>query len=159
MVKNLPANAGDMRHGFNSCLGKIPLEEEMATHSSFLAWRIPWREEPVGLQSIGSQRSNLAQRFQNNPSKYLLGANIVLEDEKVGWHHQLSGREFEQALGVGDGQGSLVCCSPWGCKESDMTEVNCFVPSPALGMGNNSKQDRQAPLPSQSLQKTGELWG
>ena len=44
------------------------------------------------------------------------------EDEMVGWHHQLNGREFEQAPGVGDGQGSLVCCSPWGHKESDMTE-------------------------------------
>ena len=44
------------------------------------------------------------------------------EDEMVGWHHQLDGCEFEQALGVGDGQGSLVCCSPWGCKESYMTE-------------------------------------
>ena len=38
------------------------------------------------------------------------------------WHHRLDGREFEQAPGVGDGQGSLVCYSPWGCKESDMTE-------------------------------------
>ena len=38
------------------------------------------------------------------------------------WHHLLNGHEFEQALGVGDGQGSLVCCSPWGRKESDMTE-------------------------------------
>ena len=37
-------------------------------------------------------------------------------------HHQLHGHEFEQALGVGDGQGSLVCCSPWDCKESDKTE-------------------------------------
>ena len=36
------------------------------------------------------------------------------EDEMVGWHHRLDGHEFEQALGVGDGQGSLVCCSPWG---------------------------------------------
>ena len=36
----------------------------------------------------------------------------------VGWHHQLDGREFEQAPGVGDRQGSLVCCSPWGCKGS-----------------------------------------
>ena len=44
------------------------------------------------------------------------------EDEMVGWHHQLDGHEFEQALGVGDGQGSLVCCSPWGRKELDMTE-------------------------------------
>ena len=40
----------------------------------------------------------------------------------VGWHHFLDGHEFEQALGVGDGQRSLACCSPWGHKESDMTE-------------------------------------
>ena len=39
----------------------------------------------------------------------------------VGWHHRLR-RAFEQALGVGDGQGSLVCCSPWGHKELEMTE-------------------------------------
>ena len=44
------------------------------------------------------------------------------EDEMVGWHHLLNGHEFEQALGVGDGQGGLVCCSPWGHKESEMTE-------------------------------------
>ena len=44
------------------------------------------------------------------------------EDEMVGWRHWLDGREFEWALGVGDGQWSLVCYSPWGCKESDMTE-------------------------------------
>ena len=46
----------------------------------------------------------------------------VTEDEMVGWHHQLDGREFEKALGVDDGQGRLVCCSPWGYKELDMTE-------------------------------------
>ena len=44
------------------------------------------------------------------------------EHEMVGWHHQLNGNEFEQALGVGDGQGTLACCSPWGCKELDTTE-------------------------------------
>ena len=44
------------------------------------------------------------------------------EDEMVGWHHQLNGHKFEQALGVGDGQGSLACSSPWGHKESDMNE-------------------------------------
>jgi len=43
-------------------------------------------------------------------------------DDMVGWHQWLDGLEFEQALGVGDGQGSLVCCSPWGHKESDTTE-------------------------------------
>ena len=44
------------------------------------------------------------------------------EDKIVGWHPQLEGHEFEQALGVDDGQGSLACCSPWGHKESDMRE-------------------------------------
>ena len=44
------------------------------------------------------------------------------QSEMVGWHHRLNGHEFEQALGVGDGQGGLVCCSPWGRKESDTTE-------------------------------------
>ena len=44
------------------------------------------------------------------------------EDEMVGWHHQLDGLEFEQALGVGDEQGGLACCSPWGRIESDMNE-------------------------------------
>ena len=46
----------------------------------------------------------------------------MTEDEMVGWHHQLDGHEFEQALGIGDGQGGLVCYSPWDLEESDMTE-------------------------------------
>ena len=44
------------------------------------------------------------------------------EDEMIGWHHRLDGLDFEQAPGVGDGQGGLACCSPWGYEESDMTE-------------------------------------
>jgi len=50
-----------------------------------------------------------------------------MEDEMVGWHHRLEGHEFEQTLGDGEGQGSWVCCSPWGHKESDMT----------VGLNNN----------------------
>ena len=46
----------------------------------------------------------------------------MTEDKMVGWHHQLDGRELEQAPGVSDGQGSLVCCRPRGHKQSDMTE-------------------------------------
>ena len=46
----------------------------------------------------------------------------MTEDEMLGWHHQPNGRESEQAPGVGDGQGGLACCSPWGCKELDTTE-------------------------------------
>ena len=55
MVKNPPANEGDVSHGFDPGR-KDPLEKEMATHSSILAWRIPWTEEPGGLQSTEPQR-------------------------------------------------------------------------------------------------------
>ena len=47
---------------------------------------------------------------------------VTTEEKMVGWYHWLDGHEFEQVLGVSDGQGSLVCCSPWGHKESDTTE-------------------------------------
>ena len=46
----------------------------------------------------------------------------MTEDEMIGWHHWLDGRGFEQVQGVCDGQGGLVCYSPWGHRESDMTE-------------------------------------
>ena len=54
----------------------------------------------------------------------------VTEDEMVGWQHQLDGQEFEQALGAGDGQGGLACCSPWSHKESDTTEQLNWTTSP-----------------------------
>ena len=46
----------------------------------------------------------------------------MTEYEMVGWHHRPNGHEFEHALGVGDGQGMMACCSPWDHKDSDMTE-------------------------------------
>ena len=46
----------------------------------------------------------------------------MIEDEMVGWHHQLNGYVFEQTPGDSEGQGSLECCNPWGLKESDMIE-------------------------------------
>ena len=46
----------------------------------------------------------------------------MTEDDMVGWHHRFNGHEFEQAPGVGDGQGNLACCSLWGHKKLDMTE-------------------------------------
>ena len=66
----------------------------------------------------------------------------------VGWHHRLNGHEFEQAPRVGKGQGSLVCCSPCGCKTSDMTEQlnNNFLPSEAFLLHHNILQ-RPGPLP------------
>ena len=53
----------------------------------------------------------------------------MIEDEMVGWHHWLNGHEFEQAPGVGEGQGSLACCSLWGCKKSDswVTEQQQYI--------------------------------
>ena len=59
------------------------------------------------------------QRADSLENTLMLGKT---EDEMVGWHHRLNGHEFEQAPGDGEGQGSLACCSPWGHKESDMTE-------------------------------------
>ena len=50
------------------------------------------------------------------------GIEGAVEDKMGGWHHRLNGREFDQALGDGEGQGSLACCSPWGRKELDTTE-------------------------------------
>ena len=67
----------------------------------------------------------------------------MTEDEMVGWHHQLDGHEFEQAPGVGDGQGNLACCSLWDCKELDTTEslngteLNCGKEEATLGRGNS----------------------
>ena len=62
------------------------------------------------------------------------------EDEMVGWHHRLDGLEFEQAPGDGEGQWSLACCSPWGCKELDTTERL-----------NNNEQFKNRPLLELSL--------
>ena len=54
------------------------------------------------------------------------------DDEMVGWHRWLSGHEFESAPGVGDGQGGLACCSPWGCKELDTTQrLNWWIKLPS----------------------------
>ena len=54
--------------------------------------------------------------------KMKAGGEGTTEDEMVGWHHRHNGHRFESTPGVGDGQGGLVCCSPWGRKESDTTE-------------------------------------
>ena len=70
---------------------------------------------------------HLMQRTDSSKKTLMLGKiegkkRRGKKDEMVGWHHQLDAYQFEQAPGVGVGQGSLACCSPWGRKESDMTE-------------------------------------
>ena len=65
---------------------------------------------------------NCSKEVGEKVSIYVILVKGATEDEMVGWHHQLDGHESEQALGVGDGQGSLACCSAWGCRESDTPE-------------------------------------
>ena len=78
--------------------------------------RVPWT----------ARRSNQSVLKEINPEYSLERLKAegegTTENEMVGWHHQLNRHEFEQALGDGERQGSLVCCSPWSRKESDMTE-------------------------------------
>ena len=57
----------------------------------------------------------------------------MTENEMLGWHHRLYGHKFEQAPETGDGQGSLACCNPWGCKESGMTERLSYCQASLLG--------------------------
>ena len=64
----------------------------------------------------------LARKDPDARKDWRLEEKGMTEDEMVGWHHWLDRHEFEQAPGVGDGQGSLACCSPWGHKESDTTQ-------------------------------------
>ena len=71
---------------------------------------------------------HLMQQADSLKNALMLGKDLrqeekrMTEDEMVGWHHRPNRHEFEQTLGDGEGQGSLACCSPWGRKESDMTE-------------------------------------
>ena len=71
---------------------------------------------------------HLMQRADSLEKTLILGKiegikeNGMTEDEMVGWHHRLNGHEFEQTLEDSEGQGSLACCSPWGCKELDTAE-------------------------------------
>ena len=76
VVKNSPASAGDARHGFDLWVWKIdPLEKEMASHSSMLAWKIPWTEEPGGLQSKGSQRVRHHRATEHTQETQILPAS------------------------------------------------------------------------------------
>ena len=58
-------------------------------------------------------------------------------DEMIGWHHQVNEHEFVWTVGVGDGQGGLACCSPWGHKESDTTEQLNWSPNEYLTLGSS----------------------
>ena len=78
------------------------------------------------LQPFGhlTQRTDALEKILDDGKDWRQEEKRTTEDEMIGWHHQLEGHEFEQALGDGEGQGSLVCCSTWDHKESDTTELN-----------------------------------
>ena len=73
---------------------------------------------------MGRPKIRESQEFGKDPDAGKIEGKQkrVTEDEMVGWHHQLNEHEFEQTPGDSEGQGSLACCSPWGCKELDTTE-------------------------------------
>ena len=75
----------------------------------------------------------------------------MTEDEMVGWHHQLDEHVFEQAPGVGDGQGSLACCSLCSCKESDMTEQLNLT-----GLEDVWNQEGQRSIPGRKAVTSGD---
>ena len=75
----------------------------------------------------------------------------MTEDEMVGWHHRLDGHEFEQALRVGDGQGSLACCSPWSLKELNTTEQ--------LNSNNRHQTARDSPYAPEVSQSISQSTG
>ena len=130
-------------YGCESCTKKkVELQEIYA----FELWcwrrllRVPWtvrRSNQSILKEISPDYSLLKLKLLLWPpdaKRWLIGnypdagkdwrqeEKAVTEDEMDGWHHQLNEHEFEKALEIGDGQGSLACCSPWGCKELDTTE-------------------------------------
>ena len=105
------------------------------------------------LQSFG----HLMQRTDSLEKTLMLGKieggrrRGATENEMVGCHHRLNGHEFEQTLGVGDGQGSLVCCSPWDHKESDTTERLNWTELPTLPLVSESPSLPSSRPPSPDL--------
>ena len=109
----------------NSCFRTVVLEKTLES-----PWTARRSNQSVLKEIIGKTEAETAILWPPDEKNWQLKRPWCLErlkaggegDEVVGWHHRLNGHESEQALRVGDGQGSLVCCCPWGRKESDMTE-------------------------------------
>ena len=87
-----------------------------------LKWEINWKWTSKASFLFKHLLEVLCWERLNDAGKDWRQEKGMTEDEMVGWCHRLDGHEFEQASGVDDRQGSLPCCSPWDCKESDMTE-------------------------------------
>ena len=79
-------------------------------------------EAEASILSSSDAKNRFVRKDLDSGNDWRQEAKVMTEDEMVGWHHKLNGHEFEQAPGDSVGQGSLVFCSPWGRKVSDMTE-------------------------------------
>ena len=79
-------------------------------------------EAEIPILWLPDSKSRLIGKYSDAGKVWRQEVKEMTEDKMVGWHHQLVGHEFEHTLGVGDGQGSLACCSPWGRKESDTSK-------------------------------------
>ena len=140
VVKNLPVNAGDTRDSGSSLGWKDPLKEEMVTHSSILAWRIPWTEEPGGLQFMGSQRiwhdwvhihTYADSDRTRNPEFYLLPSITVMWEGSLS--HDLPGL-LEAELSMT----ACVCVVLWTVSEERglwSRQNSVFTPQLASCMG------------------------
>ena len=101
------------------------------THKELTHWKRPWCWVRLRVGGEGGDRG--WDGWMASPTQW-----TWVEDEMVGWHHQLNGHEFEQVPGVGDGQGSLVWYSPWGCKKVRhdwVTELNWTQQSDKFSVG------------------------
>ena len=103
----------------------LGLQEDQTSQSyRHQPWTFIGRTDAKTVASIlqPPDTKNCLRKDPDAGKDWRLEKNGTTEDEMVGWHHRLNEHEFEQVLGVGDGQGRLACCSSRGCKELDMTE-------------------------------------
>ena len=131
MFDNKQASAWDWNKGPVQARTGTPAEAVL--HSSMLQttpfWNQPWKfigrtdaEAEAPILWPPEAKSRLIGKAPDAWKDWRQEETRVTENEMVGWHHWLNGHEFKQTPGDGDGQGSLVCCSPWGCKELNTTE-------------------------------------
>ena len=117
------------------------------------------------LQNFGHLMWRVNSLEKSDAGKHWGQEKAATEDEMVGWHHRLNGHEFEQTLGDSEGQGSLACCIPWGCKELDMTEWLHFHVLEKEKATHSSVPAWRIPgtgepggLPSMGLHRVGHDW-
>ena len=122
-AKKSACNVGDpgLIPGLGRCLGKgnsYPLQYSFLENPH-------WQRSLVGYSPCGHKESDMTEQlstaYSTQSTIYRQKEKRVSEDEMAGWHHRCNGHELGQTSGDGEGQGGLVCCSPWGCKESDTT--------------------------------------